>query len=419
MALAFFTGIMVLVDFYAFSGFKVLIQHLQPTTQRWLKNGFWILSGINIILLITFQMLPPHAFWGTRLIIATFLFAQYFGKFVFIIFLFLDDIVRLFKWLFASFRTEKPIINDVASSKWISRSEFIVKTGVLAGTGLITALSWGILSGAYNYRVKRRVVSLKNLPPAFDGFRILQISDIHSGSFWNTDAVRKGVEMIENENADVIFFTGDLVNDKAIEMKPYMNVFNKLKAPHGVFSVLGNHDYGDYVSWHSPEAKRKNMEELFLYFKKLGWHLLRNENVILKNGMDSIALIGVENWGATQRFQRLGDIRKAEKGTEGMSTRVLLSHDPTHWGSIISRQYQDIDLTLSGHTHGGQLGIDCCGIHWSPAGWIYPEWCGLYSNPDSPSPQYLYVNQGLGNIGYSGRVGILPEITLITLKRAK
>jgi len=414
MALAFFTGIMVLVDFYAFSGFKVLIQHLQPTTQRWLKNGFWILSGINIILLITFQMLPPHAFWGTRLIIATFLFAQYFGKFVFIIFLFLDDIVRLFKWLFASFRTEKPIINDVASSKWISRSEFIVKTGVLAGTGLITALSWGILSGAYNYRVKRRVVSLKNLPPAFDGFRILQISDIHSGSFWNTDAVRKGVEMIQNENADVIFFTGDLVNDKAIEMKPYMNVFNKLKAPHGVFSVLGNHDYGDYAEWPNAEAKKQNLEDLKTVHKELGWRLLINEHERITIGTDSIGILGIENWGGKGHFPKYGKMEEAVKGTNDLPVKLLLSHDPSHWRLQVLKDYPDIDIMFAGHTHGMQFGVEVGNFKWSPVKYMYPEWADLHTEGN----QHLYVNRGFGFIGYPGRFGILPEITVIELRKA-
>jgi len=408
-----FTGL--LLDLYLWNWVKKKIRTRTSFYQRFWTAVYWMPFTL-LIILVAYGLVVPLMEWNQALksYLPGFLLILYFSKMFPILGLLVADLsgvsILLFHRLFC------PIPENTVPFR---RNSMVVFCGGIAGGILFLLLLSGIFFWQFDFRVRREIVQLKDLPPSFDGMKMVQLSDIHLGSWPSKVQLEKAVSMVNALQPDIVVFTGDLFNYGTSDGNGFETILMKLHAPEGIYAILGNHDYGDYVSWHSPEAKRKNMEELFLYFKKLGWHLLRNENVILKNGMDSIALIGVENWGATQRFQRLGDIRKAEKGTEGMSTRVLLSHDPTHWGSIISRQYQDIDLTLSGHTHGGQLGIDCCGIHWSPAGWIYPEWCGLYSNPDSPSPQYLYVNQGLGNIGYSGRVGILPEITLITLKRAK
>jgi len=405
--IAFFTAFMLLIDWYVFSGLKVLIQNAQPNTQRWIRTGFWILSLFNILLLMVFHSLPTHVM-GPRIIIITFLFAQYFGKFIWILFLFIDDILRFFKWILSKFQTE-----TTPTSKGISRSEFLVKTGLMAGTGLIAALSWGIVSGAYDYRVKRRIISLKNLPASFDGLKIVQISDIHSGSFWDTEAVKKGVQMVMDQKPDVIFFTGDLVNNEATEMQPYMDVFNKLKAPMGVFSVFGNHDYGDYVAWPSPQAKIQNLEDLKVVHKELGWRLLMNEHEKLTIGSDSIGILGIENWGNKGRFPKYGKMDLAVKGTEDLPVKLLLSHDPSHWRGQVLLEYPDIDIMFSGHTHGMQFGVEIAGFKWSPIKYMYKEWADLYSEGN----QHLYVNRGFGFLGYPGRFGILPEITVIELRQ--
>lgn len=409
--IAVFTTLMLLIDWYVFSGFKVLIQNALPNTQRWLKNGFWMLTALNISLLILFQFLPAGTHYGYRIAIITFLFGQYFGKFIWLLFLFIDDIVRFFRWIISKFSSsEKP-----AGAGGISRSEFLVKTGMMAGTGIITALTWGIVSGAYDYRVKNRKVVLKNLPPEFDGFRIVQISDIHSGSFWNKEAVAKGVKMVMDQKPDVVFFTGDLVNNVATEMEPYMDVFNKIKAPHGVFSTLGNHDYGDYVSWESPEAKIQNLEDLKVVHKNLGWRLLMNEHEKLTINGASIGVLGIENWGNKGRFPKYGKMSDAVKGTEDLPVKLLLSHDPSHWRGEVLEKYPDIDIMFSGHTHGMQFGVEIGNFKWSPIKYMYHEWADLHKEGD----QHLYVNRGFGFLGYPGRFGILPEITVMELKSGK
>jgi predicted MPP superfamily phosphohydrolase len=255
-------------------------------------------------------------------------------------------------------------------------------------------------------------LSLKDLPDEFKGLRIIQISDIHSGSFDDPDAVKEGVDAIMNEKPDLILFTGDLVNDRAIEIEPYLNVFNQLKAPMGVFSVLGNHDYGDYFRWPSEEDKKLNLEQLKKHHAEMGWRLLVNEHVILERNQKQIALIGIENWGA-RGFTKYGDMKKAVAGLENSNVpvKILLSHDPSHWKAEVRKDYRDIALTLSGHTHGMQFGIDIPGFKWSPVQYVYKQWAGLYQEEN----QYLYVNRGFGFIGYQGRLGVLPEITMIVL----
>ncbi len=407
--IAFFTGLMLLMDWYVFSGFKVLIQNALPNTQRLLKIGYWSLTGVNILLLLLFHTLAPNSYWGLRITIMTFLFGQYFGKIVWIVFLFLDDIIRFFRWVVSKFEASKV----ESAGKGISRSEFLVKTGMLAGTGIITALTWGIVSGAYDYRVKRRTIFLKKLPAAFDGFKIVQISDIHSGSFWNTEAVMKGVKMVNDQKADVVFFTGDLVNNVADEMAPYMDVFNKIKAPHGVFSVFGNHDYGDYIGWPNPEAKIQNLENLKQVHKDLGWRLLINEHERITLGSDSIGVLGIENWGNKGRFPKYGKMEEAVRGTEDLPVKLLLSHDPSHWRGQVLPEYPDIDIMFSGHTHGMQFGVEIGNVRWSPIKYMYKEWADLHTEGE----QHLYVNRGFGFLGYPGRFGILPEITVIELKQ--
>ncbi|MEI9935099.1 MAG: metallophosphoesterase [Ferruginibacter sp.] len=267
-------------------------------------------------------------------------------------------------------------------------------------------------SNKYNYHVKRVRLSFDNLPQGFKGLKILQVSDIHSGSLMDKKAVLKGVQKILDEKADIILFTGDLVNDKATEMKDFMDVFSLLKAPMGVYSTLGNHDYGDYVTWPSDGiTKEQNLENVKKIHGLLGWRLLMNEHVVLERNGSQIALLGVENWSAKARFPKHGRMDLAYPGSEKYPFKILMSHDPSHWDAQVRTQYSDIDLTLSGHTHGMQFGIDIPGFKWSPVQYVYKEWAGLYEE----GKQKLYVNRGFGFIGYPGRVGILPEITVIEL----
>ena len=304
-----------------------------------------------------------------------------------------------------------PVGSPPEGSRFISRFTFISQTALLIGGALTASLAYG-MSNRYRYQFKNVKLSLKDLPDEFKGLRIIQISDIHSGSFDDPEAVTKGVEAIMQEKPDLILFTGDLVNDRAMEIVPYLKVFNQLKAPLGVYSVLGNHDYGDYISWPSEKEKKENLEMLKQHHSDLGWRLLVNEHVLLERNNCQIALIGIENWGA-RGFTKYGDMKKAVAGLEGIEVpvKILLSHDPSHWEAEVRKDYQDIALTLSGHTHGMQFGIDIPGFKWSPVQYVYKQWAGLYQQEN----QYLYVNRGFGFIGYQGRLGVLPEITLIEL----
>lgn len=292
----------------------------------------------------------------------------------------------------------------------IPRSAFLNWLGVGVSSTLFFSLMYGF-GNKYNYKLVKKQLKIKGLPIAFKGFKIIHISDIHSGSLKERVAVQKGIDLIKKENADLILFTGDLVNDRAIEMKPWMDIFGQLKAPEGVYSILGNHDYGDYVQWDSPAAKSKNLADLKAVHSNLGWKLLMNEHVTIQKGAAHIKLVGIENWGAKARFPKYGQLAKAMEGVAPSDTIILLSHDPSHWEAQVLPEYPFIDLMLSGHTHGMQFGLENPYFKWSPVQWVYKQWAGLYQIND----QQLYINRGFGFLGYPGRVGILPEITLIEL----
>jgi predicted MPP superfamily phosphohydrolase len=282
--------------------------------------------------------------------------------------------------------------------------------GIAVGGSLYTTLLYGF-TNKYNYTVKRIPLSFPNLPAAFKGLKIVQISDIHSGSFNNMKGVQKGVDKILELKPDLILFTGDLVNNKHDEMIPYLHVFDQLKAPLGVYSIFGNHDYGDYVAWESPQHKIDNLEKLKQVHQKLGWRLLLDEHLPIEKEGEQIALIGIQNWSALSNFPKYGNLSKAYAGAEKYPFKILMSHDPTHWDAEVRPKFGDIDLTLSGHTHGFQFGVEVPGFRWSPVQYVYNQWAGLYREGE----QAIYVNRGYGFIGYPGRIGILPEITLLEL----
>ena len=277
------------------------------------------------------------------------------------------------------------------------------------------SLLYGMFRGKYNFKVLSYKLEYDDLPEAFEGFKIAQISDIHSGSFDNPKKVQYGVDLVNAQGSDVVFFTGDLVNNRAEEILPWIQTFKKINAKHGVYSILGNHDYGDYSPWESPEAKKKNMEDLKKAQKKMGWDLLLNESRFIEKQGQRIAILGVENWGSGG-FKKAGDLNKALSNVAAEDFKILMSHDPSHWEAEVIPHPFNIHLTLSGHTHGMQFGIEIPGwIKWSPIKWRYKQWAGIYEKLN----QRLNVNRGFGYLAYPGRVGIWPEVTVITLNRAK
>ncbi|GAB3931669.1 metallophosphoesterase [Mucilaginibacter myungsuensis] len=283
---------------------------------------------------------------------------------------------------------------------------------VIAAVMFVIVL-FGITRGRHFYQVRREIIAFPDLPEAFDGFKITQITDVHSGSFTDAKGVQKGLDLVNAQNSDVILFTGDLVNNKASEMDPWIKAFSGLKARLGKFSVLGNHDYGDYIRWDSPEEKKANLSRLKEVHNEMGFRLLLDEAVDLKAGAEKISLLGVENWGKGG-FHKYGNLQKATANVADDDFKILMSHDPSHWEGVTLDHDKRVHLTLSGHTHGMQFGIDVFGFKWSPIKYVYKQWAGLYEN----AGRYLYVNRGFGFLGLKGRIGMWPEIAVITLKRA-
>jgi uncharacterized protein len=321
-----------------------------------------------------------------------------------------DDFRRGVQWVAGKVLFTNTEVETIQDSDKISRSLFLSWIGLAAGGGLFGSLIYGF-SNKYNYQVVKQRLRFQNLPAAFNGLKIVQISDVHSGSFNNKGAVQQGVDKILKLKPDLILFTGDLVNNKAEEMLDYIDVFKQLAAPLGVYSVLGNHDYGDYVQWESKEQKTENLDRLKQVHGQMGWRLLLNENVLIERDGHKIALLGIENWSAKANFPKYGKMDQAHPGTEEVPFKILMSHDPSHWEAEVLNKYNDIDLMLSGHTHGMQFGVEVPWLRWSPVQYVYKQWAGLYES----GHQKLYVNRGFGFIGYPGRVGILPEISLLEL----
>lgn len=404
-------GFMVLLDFYVFQAVKVIANPASPKIKTFIYYGYWIVSAAAIIVLLILPYLHmEHQAKMTRTTIFAIIAGLFFAKLIAALFFLIDDIRRGIQWMAGKFFFSNTEGEKLQEGEKISRSVFLSWTGVLFGGGLFGSLIYGF-GNKYNYQLKRIPLAFNNLPASFKGLKIVHISDIHSGSFTDKKAVQKGIDKIMNEKPDLIFFTGDLVNNTADEMEEYIDIFSQLKAPMGVYSTLGNHDYGDYVQWPTEEEKTANLERLKKIHAEMGWRLLMNEHVVLERGEDKIALLGIENWSAKARFPKYGDMQKAYNGAAGYPFKILLSHDPSHWDAQVRQSYKDVDLMLSGHTHGMQFGVELPGFKWSPVKYVYPQWAGLYEK----DAQKLYVNRGYGFIGYPGRVGILPEITVLQL----
>lgn len=406
-----FLTVMLLLDFYFYQAIKTVSQAASSKTKMLIAIIYWSVTIIAVVGFLLFVFTDQQVL-GKK--IRTYLFAIIIGLFLAkltaMIFFLADDLRRAIQWA-----AGKLFFNNTEAENMggegISRSVFLSWMGIAAGGTLFGSLMYGF-SNKYNYDIKRLKMTFKNLPASFRGLKIIHISDIHSGSLLDRIAVEKGVQKILKEKADIILFTGDLVNDKATEMELLKDVFATLKAPMGVYSILGNHDYGDYVQWPVDGiSKNQNLENLKKVHADMGWRLLMNEHVILEKNEEQIALLGIENWSAKANFPKHGKMKDAHTGTEKYPFKILMSHDPSHWTAEIVTLYKDVDLMLSGHTHGMQFGVELPGFKWSPVQYMYKQWAGLYEGEN----QKLYVNRGFGFIGYPGRVGVLPEITVIEL----
>jgi predicted MPP superfamily phosphohydrolase len=389
-------GFMLVIDIYFFQALQVVTGDSSPGTRLVINSLYWTLSVAAIVIFWTLPYIHfKHHARLTRTNVFSILAGLFFAKLIASFFFVADDMYRFFLMI---------------GGESVSRSYLMSWTGIIAGTSLFGILVYGF-GNKYRYRIKRVKLKYDNLPPSFSGLKIVHISDIHSGSFTDKEAVMQGVIQIMQEEPDLILFTGDMVNNVAEEMNDYMDVFDKLIAPLGVYSTLGNHDYGDYIRWKTPEDKLANLERLKKVHQTLGWRLLMNEHIVLEKDNDSIAVIGIENWSAKARFPKYGNLQKAYEGSASHPFKILMSHDPSHWKAEVLKDYPDIDLMLAGHTHGMQFGFELPWFKWSPIQYVYKEWAGLYATDN----QRLYVNRGFGFLGYPGRSGILPEITVLEL----
>lgn len=407
-------SVLAVIEYYSYAAVNTALRNSSLTVRSSIITVYILISVAAIILVLNIRHWDTSGWNATlRTIIIAGLFGFILGKVLILVLMLADDVRRLFTWLYQLFFVQKQISGSIAvEGSGISRSQFMARTALLVGGLMMGGMFWGTRN-KYRYKVKRVKLPLANLPASFRGLKIVQISDIHSGSFDNKEAVAHGVDLVMHENADMILFTGDLVNDRATEIEPYKAIFSRLKAPMGVYSTLGNHDYGDYVEWESPEAKAANLEKLKQHHAEIGWQLMMNEHRVFEREGEKIALLGIENWSAKARFPRHGDMKRAYAGleAENIPVKILMSHDPSHWDAQVRTEYKDINLTLSGHTHGMQFGVLLPWMKWSPIKYVYKQWAGLYTEGN----QHLYVNVGYGFLGYPGRLGILPEITVFEL----
>ncbi|WP_010231644.1 metallophosphoesterase [Gillisia marina] len=393
----------ILVDIYAFQAIKTL------TKNNWIYISYIILS-LLVLGNFIYQFMQPNpsgGFNGGRGYAMGFVLAFMVSKILLTIFMFGEDIIRFLTAIYTKLFSSK------TSFEMPSRRTFLSQIALGVAAIPFASLLYGMYKGKYNYKVLNYTLYFDDLPDAFDGYRITQISDIHSGSFDNKEKIEYAVDLVNQQKGDTILFTGDLVNNKATEMDPWLQTFSKLDAKDGVFSVLGNHDYGDYVAWENDEARLNNLADLKNVHSKMGWNLLLNEHRFLERNGERIALVGVENWGAGG-FKKMGDLDLAGKGLSPQDFKVLMSHDPSYWQEKIKKDANNYHLTLSGHTHGMQFGIEIPGwFKWSPVQYRYENWAGIYEE----FGRYINVNRGFGYLAYPGRVGIWPEISVIELRK--
>ena len=403
--------VLIIIDYYILRGLQTAFIKRKFTRKKWFLGFYWFSSLFLItILLLSIYINLPVGVRGASLLL---FFVTFIFKIFYVLFIAVDDLRRFIIYLIYKNKIS-PNPDKDNGFKSIPRSEFLMKAGILAGAVPLYLIKHNMSKGLYDYRIQNVDLYLPNLPKAFDGMRIGQISDIHSGSFHSVHNMQGGVEMLMNQKADVIFFTGDLVNSQTEEVNRVIKVFQKVRAPLGVYSILGNHDYGDYRTWPSPAHKAKNLQDMYQAHKTIGWDLLTDEHRRLKVDGAELGILGIGNWGELSRFPKYGKMEKAVSGTNDLPVKLLLSHDPSHWRAEVIPKYPQIDVMFSGHTHGMQFGVRTPDFQWSPIEYVYSEWAGLYREKH----QQIYVNVGYGFLGYPGRVGILPEITIFTLKAA-
>jgi len=403
MRIFLFFAFLILIDIYTYFGFKNIIS--QSGFQKIGKYSYLfliLLSYVGLVFLFNyFSKRPIHATLFNNLIIG-FTFSFLIFKLLFGIFLLIDDASRMIeffgRWIFKLFKTTN------SSIIYPDRRKFIGQIGLGLAAIPFLGMLYGITKGKYNFKVKNIKLGFKNLPKAFNGLKLVHISDIHSGSFDSIEDVQRGIDLVNEQKADIVFFTGDLVNNDAREIEPFIKNFKRLKSKYGLYSCLGNHDYGDYKHWSSAIKQ---------HHKEIGFNLLNNKSIEIEKKGEKLVILGVENWGKPP-FPQHGDLDLALNNVDKTGFKILMSHDPTHWDYKVLKHPTNIDLTLSGHTHGMQFGIEIPGFKWSPIKYFYPRWAGLYKQAE----QYLYVNRGFGFLGFPGRVGIWPEITVIELTSA-
>jgi predicted MPP superfamily phosphohydrolase len=398
----FFLIFFLLSSFYASQALRTL------QIGRWVLPTYWLICAVTLAFIyyqLSNEISVENEFFRTYAI-GAYIMLFVFQSFL-ILFLFSEDIFRIVRAIISFF-------NPDMGPVWASRRKFVSQLALGVAAVPTLGLLYGIFKGKYNYKVLRYTLTFDDLPDAFDGFQIAQVSDFHCGSFDNRARVQYGIDLVNKQEADVIVFTGDIVNNRAVELEPWKKILGTLSAKNGVYSVLGNHDYGDYYPWDSEAAKADNLTDLVRLQKEMGYQLLRNEHAILEKEGSQIAILGVENWG-TGGFKKAGDLNAALSGLDQKTFKILLSHDPSHWQVEVKEGNVRIPLTLSGHTHGMQFGIEIPGlIKWSPVQWRYPYWAGVYKENN----RFLNVNRGFGFLAYPGRFGIWPEISVITLKKS-
>jgi uncharacterized protein len=394
--------VLLVVELYAFQAFKTLIK------LKWVLVSYQIISLLLFVFILYSFTQFDRSVGQTKQTMFTMglLLLIYVPKIVITIILLGEDVFRIIKGVINYF------IDYSAKGDFLpNRRKFVSQIGLGLAAIPFMSLIYGILEGKYNFKVIKQAIYFPDLPAAFDGFTITQISDVHSGSFDNPEKISYAIDLVNEQNSDMILFTGDIVNTHAKEMHPWIEIFNKIKKhEYGKYSVLGNHDYGEYVTWPTQAEKDENFENIKKLYGQIGFNLLLNEHTFIEKGGDKIALVGVENWG--RNFKQAGDLNKASEHLTKEDFKIVMSHDPSHWDQIIQNDLRHFQLTLSGHTHGMQFGIEIPGvIKWSLAQYVYKQWAGLYENLG----RYVYVNRGFGFHAYPGRVGIMPEITVIKL----
>jgi len=408
LKLIFVIGVFILIDLYFFQSIKIISNNFSSEKRTIVYFIYWLITALCIAFVFSFNSLSDLGslkslkLYGLSIVFII-LISKIFGSLPVIA----DDLIRLVKWIIGLFSYG----SNHSVSQGITRSKFLSQLAILfAALPFITFL-YGMIKGAFNYQLITQKLIISDLPTAFNGLKIVQISDLHLGSFTSDKPLNQAVDIIMKQKPDIVLFTGDLVNNRAEEAEGFIEILSKINAPLGKFSILGNHDYGHYVKWKSEEARLVNLKRLKEIHKEMGWDLLLNENRVLEKDGAKLPIVGVENWSGVMRFHQYGDLKKAIIGIEDLPNKLLLSHDPSHWEAEVVNIRRDIAVTFSGHTHGSQFGIDVPGLRWSPVQYVYKQWKGLYEI----AGQFLYVNPGLGFIGYMGRVGILPEITVFEL----